>query len=244
MARRPSTVLLTFLTIDTSHWVQEGTGEGLEGGARTPLRKARTHLKMPPSECNIEQSDFGDGPSCWDSFLESEEEDREEQEEETEVGCPLVDEWEAVLAHLEPKASMALALTSVRTLCVVGIVMMKSEGTELHIRQDMIECMGRSLRRGLFAGSEAMLASALTALLGADEHPQVRWVAAAQIGYILRLSTVRHAAVDRAAYTAMLACVGDDGAVAMRIAAERDPSVRTHMERWAPRNPPWWAAPS
>ena len=159
------------------------------------------------------------------------------------VECPFVDEWEAVLAHLEPRSSMALALT-VRTLYMVGMVMIKSEGTALHIRQDMIECMGRSLRRGLFAGSEAMLASALTALLGADEHPQVRWVAAAQIGYILRLSTVRHAAVDRAAYTAMIACVGDDGAVAMRIAAERDPSVRTHMERWAPRNPPWWAAPS
>ena len=97
-AQAPS---VSLLTIATSRWVQEG----LEEGARTPVRKARAHLKMPRSECNNERSDFGDG-SCWDSFLESEEEDRKEQEEETEVECPLVDEG----AHPPPGRAHALLL--------------------------------------------------------------------------------------------------------------------------------------
>ena len=62
----------------------------------------------------------------------------------------LSDEWEAVVLHLHPKAAMALAITSVHMLVVVGAAILTSKSMDMcySVRQSgartaaMIMCIG------------------------------------------------------------------------------------------------------
>ena len=169
--------------------------------------------------------------------------------------CPLTDdEWEGVVPHLEAKTAFALALTSVHLLIVVGSAMVKSTNMRIDQRQDVVDLLGRTLRRGLAAGHEARVARALASQAAEDVHVHVRRVAVQHIGYVLHVgfsvlctsSSVGgcrpggfravHESATSGARNAMIACVGDVHVITARMAAERDSMVRERMSRWYPES--------
>lgn len=157
-------------------------------------------------------------------------------------------EWDAVLLHLDPKAAMALATASVRTMINVGAAVVKCKHMDIATRQSMVEALARALRRGLAAGHELHIAAAIWACIRcADVHVHVRRVAARHVNYVLNVKEYPSwshgcsrqggykAACESASFgarTAMIVYAGDAQAVAVHVAHERDALVREYMERW------------
>lgn len=158
------------------------------------------------------------------------------------------EEWGEVVAYLDPKSAMALGCTSVGTLFAVGTALLHHSRSQEHVnhtvRQKVVDMLARRLRRGLAAGQEAQVAAAVVAQAAAGVDVRIRRVAAKQIGYVLNIREppIRClrpggwasvcASAASGAHNAMLACVGDEHAVATRIAAEPDALVRKYMDSW------------
>lgn len=102
--------------------------------------------------------------------------------------CKLTaDEWASVLPYLEPKAAMALGITSAQMLVAVGTAMDFWQRASRSTQQDVIDALSRALQRGLTSGQEARVAAAVVSQMRLGVDVCVRRVAAKQIGYVLNI---------------------------------------------------------
>ena len=158
------------------------------------------------------------------------------------------------MPHLDVKDTLALALSSVQLLIIISTTMVKSAHMSYtySYRQDVVDMLSRTLRRGLAAGQEARVAAALASQAAEGVDVRIRRVAVQAIGHVLNTryvflelwvsrggyrpggyAAVRESA-ESSARNAMIACVGDMHVVAAHMAAERDGRVREYMALWYP----------